>query len=254
LHFGAQLLSIIGIIVAEQQQDSPDGSGGSNRGGLQEAAWEAMAAMPIMATLLQDTLRAAARAEPHLSVRADSLDRQCSVVAHVFKLLPAAEPLQLPSPKYLATWAAAADAALRMVPALIEQGGDSSIKLAGMLAGLLWQRGCEVVHDWAAAIRGTDEHKIAWAAAKQPLAAAHMRACRLVQWLDGRPEGAPPLNLAKLLWCLDGEWQRLSKLLIFHSDLWRLAAEAGDGRHAVVRCARGFVAVVVSHGWVAMAC
>jgi hypothetical protein len=162
-------------------------------------------------------------------------------MSQMLQLLEAAEPLQLPSLKYAASWAAAADASLRLVPALIERGGREPMRLAGLLADLLWGKGCKAVaksvsEDWAAS---TAERKACWAAALQPLAAVHARACRLVHWLRKQPGGGSPL-LARLLPTQSSYWQRLAHLLVNNWNLSRLAATAADSRGLPVRCASGW--------------
>jgi hypothetical protein len=232
------LLSIIGYGVARlHQQLIVPGSDSA-----QAAAWEVVAAMPAMVALLHDSLGPLADDERQNWYSNLSFNKKCALVCQMLQLLVAAEPLQLPSYKYVAPWAAAADASLRLLPALVEQrGGDEPMLLASLSAELLWDEGCDAIHIiktaskdiWASS---TAQYKACWAAALQPLVAAHARVCRLVHWLRVQPDGGASL-LAALLPPQSSCWQRLTRLLVNHWINPFHAARAAHSRELHARCA-----------------
>jgi hypothetical protein len=174
---GQELFSTISSSVAQCLSSN----GHSRR---HAAVWETLAALPIVAVMLQNTFSAAASGQQS-SFSSDRLWAiLCTSMWLMLQPLQAAPPLELTSAKQLGTWAAAADAALRLLPALIEQsGGDAAAKLAGVLVGQLLNAGCVADSWWAhqqvqAMPEGgsTVEQNATWAAAAAALAAVHTRA------------------------------------------------------------------------------
>lgn len=247
LQSSAGLVSYISGLMANH-----DHHYGSGRGDLQTAAWEVMAAVPLLAMLVPDSPAIAVGGQQRPSHGPGSFDHQRAVLFQMMVLVRAAEPLQLPSPKYVATWASAVEAMLRLLPALVEQGGEEALLLAAGMCQVLWSPGCDAVNSWAhsnvagvseheAALTG--EHAVVWAAAAAPLAAAHMRACRFVHWLRARPDGGTA-RLDKLLWAFGPKWRRVAQLLVHHHHFYHLAARASESLHRPVRWAADIWAVV----------
>jgi hypothetical protein len=249
-HSAAKLLAIVCYNSREATAFSGSTGGSSSGRGsrsgrgsvgsssdLQVAAFEALAAVPALAALLREGLAAEARGDRGLFPEADSVDVQMNALRQAVVLLEAAAPQQLPGAQHVAPWAAAVDAALRLLPALNERRGGAPAALCGPIVELLWNNGCSLVFAWA--MRGASaaaEHQAAWADAAQPLFAAHARACRLVHWLRAQPDGGTAM-LAKLMpdEQARSRWRLMHKLQLLHAKLCRWAMQAVEAAQSPFR-------------------
>jgi hypothetical protein len=221
--------------LAQQLQNGPHSSSNA----LQEAAWEALAAVPAIAALLNDSLVGAAHADDCPCCSAIRPDRYSELLCAVLDLLQQAGPLKLTSSKHIAPWASAVDAMLRLLPALLEREGHWPTALAESAITLLWMKGGGSVIGWAMEPGNatSGEHAADLVAAARPLAAAHMRACRLVRWLRGRPDGGTALLAEDQISVFGsgGGIRSVSKALMWHLNLCLLAAQAADATNKQVR-------------------
>jgi hypothetical protein len=168
---------------------------------LQAVAWEALAVLPATAAVASETLPALHSAHDQAAAALQAADQHCMAMGRMLAAVETAGPLVFSSPKQLAVWAAATNAALRLLPTLLGQGSrEKATKLAEYLIAVLWLDLSEPAQEWAmtALLSADDDGRAcmtaqssstakAWAAAAASLFAAHSRACRLVHWLKAQP-------------------------------------------------------------------
>jgi hypothetical protein len=101
--FGADLLGTVAFVVAGLHTAATRGGGGGGRdSGLQAGAWEALAAVPALATMVQDVLTTGQSRAKLAPEGPGALDHACTIACNVLLLLLAAQPPKLPGPEYLA--------------------------------------------------------------------------------------------------------------------------------------------------------
>jgi hypothetical protein len=221
---------------------------------VRSVAWEAMAAVPAVAAALSSTV-AASHCGGGESGAADvaAVEQHCAAMGEM--LLNAAPldasgaTLPVSSPKQLAVWAAAADAGLRLLPALLAQGDDCGVAhtaLVQVLGERLLLDGSAEAYQWVMAAcpdgiitgPGGSTACTAWAAAAPSLAALHARLCRWVHWLRAQPDrGASLLTQLLPRQADDEHWITLLYHLCQQYNLCLLAFSAVPSERVNGRCA-----------------